>query len=106
MNLVRIALLPLVVTVLVGCEATAPLGALATLPADSAGKCATLCKDASLEMSSLVIVHSSIGCVCSVPAKAAAKDATGARDASAATVAAQTIIDDEEAQQRAAAARR
>jgi hypothetical protein len=105
MTLARIALLPLVFTVLVGCEATAPLSQLLTLPADSAGKCATLCKEASLEMSSLVIVHSSIGCVCQVPGKSAAKDATGARDASAATVAAQTIID-EQAQQREGAAHR
>ena len=59
---------------------------------------------ASLEMSSLVIVHSSIGCVCQVPGKSAAKNETSARDASAATVAAQAIVDDEEAAQRAAAA--
>jgi hypothetical protein len=97
MTFLRLALLPVVITILVGCEAAAPLGSIVTLPEDSAQKCATLCKDAKLEMSSLVVVRNSVGCVCQVPGKAVQ---SGARDAASATAAAETVIDDEERQRQ------
>jgi hypothetical protein len=96
MHICRLLLLPLVVTILIGCEATAPLGSVSTLPPDAAANCSHLCSEAGLEMSSMVIIASSIGCVCQVKGKSAA-----AGNSAVAAIAGATVIEE---QRRASAA--
>ena len=47
-----------------GCTTAKPLGAFTTLPPDTPQECTRLCQSMGLQLTAVVVVASSAGCVC------------------------------------------
>jgi hypothetical protein len=67
MNRISVVLL----LVLVGCAATTSKATLGTTPKERVTECQNLCREVGLQMSALVVIMSSAGCVCQVVSSSA-----------------------------------
>ena len=61
-----------------GCAAASPLQGPYTLPNNVAKDCRSLCQEADLQMSSVVVMANSVGCVCVPPGTTARNDGEAA----------------------------
>jgi hypothetical protein len=88
----------LLLALLTSCAATMPTGSVGYLPAESRTICYSTCQQLGLEMSAVVVISNSVGCVCQPAAGSAAPVASGGIAAAAGAM----IVEQEE-QARAAA---
>jgi hypothetical protein len=70
-----------------GCTTVAPVASLSHVPSDTAQECQSICQGIGLELSAVVIVRNSAGCVCEKSPRAA-NASSGAAAASGAVIAA------------------
>jgi len=82
---------------LAACATRPPVGRGLILPRDTAQECANVCQQIGLQLSAVVVVASSAGCVCQVQPGAPAQGEGGA---SAATAGAIIVVEAEERQRQ------
>jgi hypothetical protein len=85
-----------------GCSQTATVGTSrwVTTPKDSATKCTSICRDLGLGLDAVVVMASTVGCVCTAPAAAPAAPTTSARRSTTAGGLAALMIQAEEQERR------
>jgi hypothetical protein len=72
-----------------GCSTARPLSPLTTLPPDTPQECTKLCQSMGLQLSAVVVVASSAGCVCEVQPGTAGRAGGMAAASAGAVIAAQ-----------------
>ena len=84
----------------VGCTTARPLGSLVSLPPETPKECARICGTMGLQLTAVVVVASSAGCVCEPEPRTARTTAGAAAAASGgAVVAAQAAAAQQQRQQ-------
>jgi hypothetical protein len=93
--------LVVVVAVLaVACTTAKPLGPLVRLPADTPQECARLCETMGLQLTAVVVVASTAGCVCEAHPGTARPSGAAAAASGGAVVAAQAAAAAQQRQQQ------